>query len=50
MQFALVAKRIDHDFFISVAKGCAEAAQAQGDTCLLLGASGRRIFAGKMKP
>lgn len=44
LQFALVAKRIDHDFFISAAKGCAEAAQAQGDTCLLLGASGASHF------
>ncbi|MEE4462714.1 substrate-binding domain-containing protein [Azotobacter chroococcum] len=37
LQFALVAKWINHPFFIQAGKGCAEAAQAEGDTCLLLG-------------
>jgi len=44
LQFALLAKRVDHPFFIQVAEGCAEAAKAQGDTCLLLGASGPEHF------
>jgi ribose transport system substrate-binding protein len=44
LQFALVAKRVDHPFFIQAGEGCAEAAQAQGDTCLLLGASGPPHF------
>ncbi|TBW01391.1 sugar ABC transporter substrate-binding protein [Azotobacter chroococcum] len=39
LQFALIAKRVDHPFFIQAGEGCAEAAQAQSDTCLLLGAS-----------
>ncbi|SFB48761.1 ribose transport system substrate-binding protein [Azotobacter beijerinckii] len=44
LQFALVAKRVDHRFFILAAEGCAEAAQAQGDSCLLLGAAGPTHF------
>ncbi|GAB3377650.1 substrate-binding domain-containing protein [Azotobacter armeniacus] len=44
LQFALVAKRVDQRFFILAGEGCAEAAQAQGDTCLLLGASGPAHF------
>ncbi|GAB3379974.1 sugar-binding protein [Azotobacter armeniacus] len=44
MQFALVAKRVDHPYFILIGEGCAEAARAQGDTCLLLGASGSAHF------
>ncbi|GAB3377654.1 substrate-binding domain-containing protein [Azotobacter armeniacus] len=44
LQFALVAKRVDHPLFILAGEGCAEAAQAQGDTCLLLGASGPEHF------
>lgn len=44
LQFALVAKRVDQHFFIQVGKGCAEAAQAEGDTCLLLGPSGPAHF------
>ncbi|WP_349571757.1 substrate-binding domain-containing protein [Azotobacter salinestris] len=43
-QFALLAKRIDHRFFIQAGEGCAEAAQAQGDTCLLLGTQGPEHF------
>ncbi|GAB3472268.1 hypothetical protein [Azotobacter salinestris] len=37
LQFALLAKRVDNPFFRLVGAGCAEAAAAQGDTCLLLG-------------
>ncbi|SEJ54939.1 ribose transport system substrate-binding protein [Azotobacter beijerinckii] len=44
LQFALVAKRVDQAFFIRAGEGCAEAARAQGDTCLLLGASGTPHF------
>ncbi|WP_460426629.1 substrate-binding domain-containing protein [Azotobacter armeniacus] len=39
MQFALLAKRADQCFYILASEGCAEAARAQGDTCLLLGPS-----------
>ncbi|SFB27478.1 hypothetical protein [Azotobacter beijerinckii] len=44
LQFALIAKRVDHPFFIQAGEGCAEAAQAQSDTCLLLGAAGLEHF------
>ncbi len=44
LRFALVAKRVDHPFFIQAGEGCAEAARAQGDTCLLLGAAGPTHF------
>ncbi|SEJ48263.1 monosaccharide ABC transporter substrate-binding protein, CUT2 family [Azotobacter beijerinckii] len=44
LRFALLAKRVDHPFFILAGEGCAEAAQAQGDTCLLLGSSGPAHF------
>jgi ribose transport system substrate-binding protein len=44
LQFALVAKRVDHRYFILIGEGCAEAARAQGDTCLLLGTSGPAHF------
>lgn len=44
LQFAILAKRIDHPFFRLVGKGCAEAARAQGDSCLLLGSSGPAHF------
>ncbi|MFC0708147.1 substrate-binding domain-containing protein [Azorhizophilus paspali] len=40
LQFALIAKRVDHRFFIQAGEGCAEAARTQGDTCLLLGSQG----------
>ncbi|GAB3394930.1 substrate-binding domain-containing protein [Azotobacter armeniacus] len=43
-QFALLAKRTDQHFFIQAGEGCAEAAEAEGDTCLLLGASGPAHF------
>ncbi|ASL25960.1 substrate-binding domain-containing protein [Azotobacter chroococcum] len=43
-QFAMVAKRVDHRFFILAGEGCAEAARAEGDTCLLLGSSGPAHF------
>jgi ribose transport system substrate-binding protein len=44
LQFALLAKRTDQHFFLEVGQGCAEAAAAEGDTCLLLGASGPAHF------
>ncbi|SFB54973.1 substrate-binding domain-containing protein [Azotobacter beijerinckii] len=44
LQFALLAKRVDNPFFRLVGTGCAEAAEAQGDTCLLLGPSGPAHF------
>ncbi|WP_349618524.1 substrate-binding domain-containing protein [Azotobacter salinestris] len=44
LQFALVAKQVDHPFFIHVGEGCTEVAKTQGDTCLLLGASGPAHF------
>lgn len=44
MQFALLAKRTDQHFFIQAGRGCAEAARAEGDTCLLLGAPGPAHF------
>lgn len=44
LQFAMVPKRVDQRFFILAGEGCAEAAQTQGDTCLLLGASGPAHF------
>ncbi len=44
LQFALLAKRTDQSFFLEVAQGCAEAAAAEGDTCLLLGATGPAHF------
>ncbi|GAB3375613.1 substrate-binding domain-containing protein [Azotobacter armeniacus] len=44
MQFALIAKRVDQTFFIQAGEGCAEAAQAEGDICLLLGSSGPSHF------
>ncbi|MFD2406873.1 substrate-binding domain-containing protein [Azorhizophilus paspali] len=44
LRFALVAKRVDHPFFIQAGEGCAEAARAQGDTCLLLGSAGPTHF------
>ncbi|SEJ48285.1 ribose transport system substrate-binding protein [Azotobacter beijerinckii] len=44
LQFALLAKRVDHPFFIVALEGCAEAARVQGDTCLLLGPAGSRHF------
>jgi len=44
LQFALLAKRVDHPFFRVALEGCAEAARSQGDTCLLLGPSGSRHF------
>lgn len=44
LQFALVAKRVDQAFYIRAGEGCAEAARAEGDTCLLLGASGTSHF------
>ncbi|NHN77321.1 substrate-binding domain-containing protein [Azotobacter chroococcum] len=44
LQFALLAKRVDHPFFIVALEGCTEAAQAQGATCLLLGPAGSRHF------
>ncbi|WKN22412.1 substrate-binding domain-containing protein [Azotobacter vinelandii] len=43
-QFALLAKRIDQHFFIQAGRGCAEAAAAEGDICLLLGATGPAHF------
>ncbi|WP_349570948.1 substrate-binding domain-containing protein [Azotobacter salinestris] len=43
-QFALLAKRIDQHFFIQAGRGCAEAAAAEGDACLLLGATGPAHF------
>ncbi|ASL28590.1 sugar ABC transporter substrate-binding protein [Azotobacter chroococcum] len=44
LQFAVVAKRVDHRYFILIGEGCAEAARAQGDTCLLLGPPGPAHF------
>ncbi|WP_152385956.1 substrate-binding domain-containing protein [Azotobacter salinestris] len=44
LRFALIAKRVDQTFFIQAAEGCAQAAQTQGDTCLLLGTSGPTHF------
>ncbi|WP_089167580.1 substrate-binding domain-containing protein [Azotobacter chroococcum] len=44
LRFALLAKRVDHPFFIVALEGCAEAARVQGDTCLLLGPAGSRHF------
>lgn len=44
LQFALVAKRVDHRYFILIGEGCAEAARAQGDGCLLLGTPGPAHF------
>ena len=44
LRFALVAKQVDHPFFIQVGKGCAEAARLEGNTCLLLGPSGTAHF------
>ncbi|WP_242671509.1 substrate-binding domain-containing protein [Azotobacter chroococcum] len=44
LRFALVAKRMDQSFYALAGEGCAEAAQAEGDTCLLLGPLGRQHF------
>ena len=44
LHFALVAKTVDEEPFIYAARGCAEAAQAEGDTCILLGPSGPTHF------
>nr|WP_152389806.1 substrate-binding domain-containing protein [Azotobacter salinestris] len=44
LRFALVAKQADQRFFVEAGEGCAEAARAQGDTCLLLGPSGSSHF------
>jgi len=44
LRFALLAKRVDNPFFRLVGAGCAEAAEARGDTCLLLGPSGPAHF------
>ncbi len=44
LRFALVAKRNDQHHCMLSGKGCAEAAQAQGDTCLFLGAPGSPHF------
>lgn len=44
LRFALVAKTIDHPPFIQAGKGCAEAARAEGDSCILLGPSGSAHF------
>ncbi|WP_349572717.1 substrate-binding domain-containing protein [Azotobacter salinestris] len=44
LRFALVAKRMDQSFYALAGEGCAEAAQAEGDTCLLLGPSGTQHF------
>ncbi|WP_349571804.1 substrate-binding domain-containing protein [Azotobacter salinestris] len=44
LQFALIAKQADQRFFVEAGEGCAEAARAQGDTCLLLGPSGSSHF------
>lgn len=44
LRFALVAKRIDQSFYVLAGEGCAEAAQAEDDTCLLLGPLGTQHF------
>jgi len=44
LRFALLAKRTDQAFFIEAGQGCAEAAAAEGDSCVLLGASGPAHF------
>ncbi|GAB3468368.1 substrate-binding domain-containing protein [Azotobacter salinestris] len=44
LRFALVAKRMDQSFYAMAGEGCAEAAQAEGDTCLLLGPLGTQHF------
>ncbi len=44
LQFALLAKRLDNPFFRLAGAGCAEAAEARGDRCLLLGAPGPAHF------
>ncbi|MFD2406973.1 hypothetical protein ACFSVK_16620 [Azorhizophilus paspali] len=50
LRFALVAKRNDQHHCMLSGKGCAEAAQAQGDTCLFLGAPDRRISGARTRP
>jgi len=44
LRFALLAKRTDQAFFIQAGLGCAEAAAAEGDSCVLLGAPGPAHF------
>jgi ribose transport system substrate-binding protein len=44
LRFALVAKQMDQSFYALAGEGCAEAAQAEGDTCLLLGPLGTEHF------
>lgn len=44
LRFALVAKSADSFFFTLVGRGCAEAARAEGDSCVLLGAPGPMHF------
>ncbi|MFB8831428.1 hypothetical protein ACE0DR_24255 [Azotobacter sp. CWF10] len=50
LRFALVAKQADQRFFAEAGRGCAEAARAQGDTCLLLGPWDRPISACRTRP
>lgn len=44
LRFALVAKTLDNPFFVQTGEGCAAAARAEGDTCVLLGAHGPLHF------
>lgn len=44
LRFALIAKTVDSIPFIQAGQGCAEAARAEGDSCILLGPSGSAHF------
>lgn len=44
LRFALVAKTVDTIPFIQAGEGCAEAARAEGDSCILLGPTGSAHF------
>ncbi|BES71492.1 sugar-binding protein [Marinobacter nanhaiticus D15-8W] len=44
LNFVLVSKNIDDANFVAAARGCAEAARAEGDACMHLGPSGAAHF------